>query len=94
MIIPNHLHWILIIDDSRQEINSAIISTESDSKIGGKTGIKDPMLHRNISTAIRWFKGKTTLNSNKINKKFNLAFQILGSHYSQSNSVYKNSNLY
>ena len=71
VIMPTHLHVILIIDDSRREINSAPISTESDSKIGGITGNKNPMLNRNISTAIRWFRGKTTFNFNKINKKFN-----------------------
>ena len=68
--MPNHLHGILIIDDSRREINSAPISTESDSKIGGITGINNPILHRNISTAIRWFKGNTTFDSDKIKKKF------------------------
>ena len=70
VIMPNHLHGILIIDDCRRGINSASKSTESDSKIGGITGNKNPMLHRNISTSIRWFKGKTTFDSGKIREDF------------------------
>lgn len=67
VIMPNHLHGILIIDGLKHlKTNDFAI----DEKTGGITGNKNPMLHQNISTAVRWFKGKTTFDCRKIKTKF------------------------
>lgn len=69
--MPNHLHVILIIDrygefKSESKNNHPIYVKNP----GGITGVKKPMLYHNISTAIRWFKGKTSFDSRKYNKDF------------------------
>jgi REP element-mobilizing transposase RayT len=33
---------------------------------GGATGHKNPMLHANLSSIIRWYKGRTTFESRKV----------------------------
>lgn len=103
IIMPNHLHAILIISNSStgaihrvsaessgsanssgssksqksidatkdKEINiSELEKTTQNYLRGGATGNKNPMLHKNISTAIRQFKGKTTLDCRKIDSTF------------------------
>ena len=79
VIMPNHVHGILVIDkpndgihdvvqrDGRDAINR--VSTES-KNIGGITGNKNPMLHENLSRVIRWYKGRTTFESRKIHVDF------------------------
>ncbi|AFL80743.1 transposase [Aequorivita sublithincola DSM 14238] len=83
VIMPNHLHCILIIDgivpvkiigDEGRAINRAATDVDLNSviyqKTGGITGNKNLMLHQNVSTAVRWFKGKTTFDSRKVDSKF------------------------
>ncbi|HZK97706.1 MAG TPA: hypothetical protein VFC67_26115 [Prolixibacteraceae bacterium] len=38
--------------------------------IGGITGENNPMLHDNLSRIVRWYKGRTTFESHKINPNF------------------------
>jgi REP element-mobilizing transposase RayT len=62
VIMPNHMHGILMIDNHRPspitEIN------------GGFTGIKNPMFHENISRIIRWYKGRCSFEIRKTNADF------------------------
>jgi len=37
---------------------------------GGATGNKNPMLHQNLSTIMRWFKGRATFETRKIHADF------------------------
>lgn len=47
------------------------VSTDGTAKqSGGVTGDKNPMLHENISTIIRWYKGRVTYESVKIHADF------------------------
>jgi putative transposase len=94
VIMPNHLHGILIIDglysgDTNNgnehaiddnvcpiddnvraiDVNVRAIN-RAPTKTGGITGSNNPMLYQNISTAVRWFKGKTTFDCRKVNPKF------------------------
>lgn len=50
--------------------STTIKKTASSKQSGGVTGNKNPMLHNNLSRVIRWFKGRTTFESHKINKEF------------------------
>lgn len=84
ILIIDGLFYLKAINDGTHGINPVSISAdintkvelpksfnvEPNSKLGGITGNKNPMLHRNISTAIRWFKGKTTFDARKINPDF------------------------
>ncbi len=64
VIMPDHVHGILIIDNNQNRDAINRVST------GGKTGIKNPMLHDNLSRVIRWYKGRVTFEIRKINKDF------------------------
>ena len=72
--MPNHIHGILIITvetrliASLQPINR--ISTPSPQMQGGVTGLKNPMLHNNISRVVRWYKGRCTFEIRKIHADF------------------------
>ncbi len=73
VVMPNHIHGIVIIDkkddNGRIAINrdSTIITTK---KIGGITGNKNPMLHENLSRIIRWYKGRATFECRNIHADF------------------------
>ena len=41
------------------------------SKKGGITGIYNPMLHLNLSRMLRWYTGRVSYESHKINPEFN-----------------------
>ncbi len=65
VIMPNHVHGIVVIDNNdncRGVINHA--------STGGVTKHHNPMLHNNVSRIIRWYKGRTTFESRKINTEF------------------------
>lgn len=86
VVMPNHLHGIIIIDKPQESEDGTKKSTEairwlSDHRVsspnkhshgsqpetpGGITGTKNPMLHDNLSRAIRWYKGRTTFECRKI----------------------------
>jgi len=72
VIMPNHVHGILIINKLSQSVGTRLIaSLPSDTKkTGGITGDKNPMLHENISRIIRWYKGRCTYEMRKINTDF------------------------
>ena len=91
IVMPNHVHGILVIDkpfggnydvDHHHGSGYAInrVSTGETGKmgnnktkskpVGGITGNKNPMLHKNLSRVIRWYKGRTTFESRKIDINF------------------------
>lgn len=69
VIMPNHLHGIVVINGSRRDAINRV-STNNDKKSGGVTGQHNPMLHNNLSRIIRWYKGRTSFESKKINDQF------------------------
>ena len=82
IVMPNHVHGILIIDNVETRLIAApplIVppplitppTTPSANKTGGITGDKNPMLHENISRVIRWYKGRCTFEIRKIHADFN-----------------------
>jgi len=70
VIMPNHVHGIIIIDKQDGWVSNKRRKTMSRPKIGGVTGNKNPMLHDNLSRIIRWYKGRVTFESRKINPNF------------------------
>lgn len=79
VIMPNHVHGILIIDRSASddEVKTRLVKTRliaspqaGSQQAGGITGNKNPMLHENIARIIRWYKGRCTYEIRKINSAF------------------------
>ncbi len=84
VIMPNHIHGILFINDKkngridrphsrRDAINrvSTIGNTnDTNHTNGGATGYYNPMIHQNISKIIRWYKGRTSFEIRKNNPEF------------------------
>jgi len=89
IIMPNHIHGILIFDThtdclshdlcvttmmNRDAINRDAINRDAINRVsticGGITKNNNPMLKQNLSTVIRWFKGKTTFEIRKNYLKF------------------------
>jgi putative transposase len=75
IVMPNHMHGIVIIDKNndinygdRDAINR--VSTIHRVSTGGITKQNNPMLYKNLSTIIRWYKGRTTFETRKINPNF------------------------
>ena len=68
IVMPNHVHGILIIDKQHQNANVSEIDT---SKIGGFANEKNPMLIENISRIILWYKGRCSYEIRKLNSDFN-----------------------
>ncbi|MEI6532872.1 MAG: transposase [Candidatus Roizmanbacteria bacterium] len=70
VIMPNHVHGIITI--CRDAINR--VSTTMDNRVsthnGGITANHNPMLQENVSTIIRWYKGRTTFEIHKQYKSF------------------------
>lgn len=70
VIMPNHIHGILFInnrDDATYSRRDAIYRVFAK---GGITKNKNPMLHKNLSTIIRSFKGRITFELRQINIDF------------------------
>ena len=67
IIMPNHVHGILILNNGNQIFNS--FKEINILKLGGKTGDKNPMLQDNISRIIRWYKGRVSFEIRKIMKE-------------------------
>ena len=63
VIMPNHIHGIIIINDV---VETRFIASHK----GGITKEKNPMLQQNLSTIIRWFKGRTTFKIRKNKLRF------------------------
>jgi putative transposase len=74
IIMPDHLHGILIIDkNSNLKVETRLIASPQSSmplKTGGITGKKNPMLHDNISRIIRWYKGRCSFEIKKLKSDF------------------------
>jgi len=50
--------------------NSEMDRNGGQIKNGGATGYHNPMIHQNISTIIRWYKGRTSFEIKKFNPDF------------------------
>ncbi len=59
----------------RNAINRIPAGESQNNMIGGITEYKNPMLHVNISTIIRWYKGRCTFEINKKYPNINFAWQ-------------------
>ncbi|OFX75331.1 MAG: hypothetical protein A2X12_09270 [Bacteroidetes bacterium GWE2_29_8] len=70
VVMPNHIHGILIISHVSHVETRLIASLQSGEQSGGFAGTKNPMLNKNISHVIRWYKGSCTFNIRKINRYF------------------------
>lgn len=83
VIMPNHLHGIIVIDKLFNRLEKRLINSEVGAADGGRrdainrvsttggiTGKHNPMLLENLSRAIRWYKGRTKFEIFKINGYF------------------------
>ena len=83
VIMPNHVHGIIIVDKQDEDCRDAInrVSTEQAeqsrrdainrvSTAGGITGNKNPMLNDNLSRVVRWYKGRTSFEIRSIHAAF------------------------
>ncbi len=77
VIMPNHMHGILIINKIKlsADVNVetrliASVHADKDDK-GGFAGNNNPMFHENISRIIRWYKGRCSFEMRKIHADFN-----------------------
>src|SRR5699024_4260299 len=71
VVMPNHIHGILIINKSPVQTRLIASQRKSSSKNqGGITGNKNPMIHDNISRIIRWYKGRCTYEIRKSKPAF------------------------
>ncbi|MBK8699238.1 MAG: transposase [Saprospiraceae bacterium] len=66
VVMPNHVHGILIIDKMESTSGDAINRVST----GGFAGTKNPMFHENISRIIRWYKGRCSFEMRKIHTGF------------------------
>lgn len=66
VVMPNHMHGILIIENSDPKTEPQSIPAGK----GGFAGEKNPMFHDNISRVVRWYKGRCTFEIHKINLEF------------------------
>jgi putative transposase len=72
IVMPDHMHGIITIDKSSevQEIERNTTVQIDNTKPGGITGFKNPMLHENLSRIIRWYKGRLSFESHKLQLDF------------------------
>lgn len=81
VIMPNHVHGILIINnenaetrDDKNGVEARLIAPLPNNGIkqknGGFAGDKNPMFHSNISRVIRWYKGRCSFEIRKLNEDF------------------------
>jgi len=74
VVMPNHVHGILIID--HDPVETRLIASlpgappSASPQTGGFAGNKNPMLNDNISRVIRWYKGRCTFEMRKIDTNF------------------------
>jgi len=74
VVMPNHVHGILIIDNNDTTIvETRLIASlrgiasppPANQSRGGFAGDKNPMLNDNISRVVRWFKGRCSFDIRK-----------------------------
>jgi REP element-mobilizing transposase RayT len=84
VVMPNHVHGILIIDNISNSVETRLIASENKNKninetrliaslqggTGGFSGNKNPMLNDNISKIVRWYKGRCSFECRKFNPNF------------------------
>jgi len=82
IVMPNHVHALIIIDkkkkpnvisrDAIDRMSRGAMNRASTHfhKPGGVTGIKNPMLHDNISRIFNWYKGRVTYEAHKTDNEF------------------------
>ena len=79
IIMPNHVHGIVIIGDSRCRDAINRVSTNEinncERNIGGITKHHNPMLSKSLSTIVRWYKGRCKFEINKIQNKIFFQWQ-------------------
>jgi putative transposase len=64
VVMPNHLHGILLIK------NDNVDRSPPEQKTGGFAKNKNPMLNENISRVVRWFKGRCAFEMRKCHAGF------------------------
>lgn len=72
IIMPNHLHGIIEICKTRQQMDKDVDLRKYylNFEKGGFSGHKNPMLNNNLSRVINWFKGRATFEIRKIYSDF------------------------
>lgn len=85
VVMPNHIHGILIIDKNANvpvetrliaSLPPATASLPSQTAIpsqkitGGFAGLKNPMVHENISRIARWYKGRPSFEMRQFRTDF------------------------
>jgi REP element-mobilizing transposase RayT len=69
VIMPNHIHGILFFNKTdemqrddviRKDAINRVSTTTTTKKIGGITGIYNPMFRKNLGRILRWFKGRVS----------------------------------
>jgi putative transposase len=82
VVMPNHVHGIIILKHEIMNVETRFIASKERGassirrdesrlyapSIGGITGGKNPMFKNGLARIIRWYKGRTTYEINKINK--------------------------
>ena len=76
VIMPDHVHGIVIINNEqcRDAINRVSTKIINEQR-GGITKNHNPMLSKSLSTIIRWYKGRSSYEINKIQNKIYFAWQ-------------------
>ncbi|WP_414755040.1 transposase [Anabaena sp. CCY 9910] len=81
-VMPNHIHGILIINQTQKDaipiqkqeedaIHRVSTSQWGDGERGGVTGLFNPMLSKNsLSKIVRWYKGRCSFEINQIYQGF------------------------
>jgi putative transposase len=76
VVMPNHVHGILIIN---HHVETRLIASDNNEtrliaslqeNVGGFSGNKNPMLNDNISKIIRWYKGRCSFECRKTHSNF------------------------
>ena len=82
VIMPNHVHGIIIIKNGGNRLHTDAINRVSTTKTnknyipedsainGGITGKNNPMFYKSISKIIRWYKGRCAFEINHITTHF------------------------
>jgi putative transposase len=72
VIMPNHVHGILIIDKPETTVETRFIASPLPDATapGGFAGNKNPMLNDHLPRIIRWYKGRTSFELRKTHADF------------------------
>lgn len=62
VIMPDHVHAILLIKENRSTINREPTGDAFESR--------NPMRHNGLSKVVRWYKGRATFELRKLNERF------------------------